>query len=339
MLALIAEVDRRKAFRDEGYSSMYRYCVEKLCMSEDVAYKRILTARASRRFPAILPAIANGRLSISTVALLRNHLDAARAGELLNAAAGRTRSEVELLIAQWFPKNDVPTTVHLLPAPEVSLAAVQNDVLILSDAPAQVVANMEGLPVPGRVTNSSETAGPVPATTAPTPPTAPAPQHRVAPLSPGRFELRLTISQKLHDKIRRAQELLGHAVPSGDIPQLLERALDELIARQETRQFAATDMPRKARGSRNPRYIPAPTRRAVWNRDGGQCSYVSDRGHRCEARNLLQYDHVIPVARGGSSTVDNVRLRCRAHNQLEAERLFGARFMEDKRGPNASAAN
>jgi hypothetical protein len=57
------------------------------------------------------------------------------------------------------------------------------------------------------------------------------PQRRVAPLSPGRFELRLTISQELHDKLKRAQELMGHSVPSGDIAQILERALDELIAR------------------------------------------------------------------------------------------------------------
>jgi Holliday junction resolvasome RuvABC DNA-binding subunit len=37
------------------------------------------------------------------------------------------------------------------------------------------------------------------------------------------------------------------------------------------------------------------------------------------------------VARGGESTASNVRLLCRAHNQFEAEQVFGQAFMEGKR--------
>ncbi len=48
-------------------------------------------------------------------------------------------------------------------------------------------------------------------------------------------------------------------------------------------------------------------------------------------RDGLEFDHIVPVARGGESTEDNLRLRCRAHNQLEAERTFGAGFMRRKR--------
>jgi len=45
----------------------------------------------------------------------------------------------------------------------------------------------------------------------------------------------------------------------------------------------------------------------------------------------MQFDHIDPVARGGEATVENIRLRCRAHNQYEAERVFGAGFMASKR--------
>ncbi|HWV88895.1 MAG TPA: HNH endonuclease signature motif containing protein, partial [Burkholderiales bacterium] len=54
-------------------------------------------------------------------------------------------------------------------------------------------------------------------------------------------------------------------------------------------------------------------------------------GHRCASRDYLEYDHVVPVARGGTATVENLRLRCRAHNQLEAERVYGREFMKHKR--------
>src|SRR6185503_15380725 len=262
MLALIAEVDRRGSFRGEGFSSMYRYCVEKLRMSEDVACKRILTARAARRFPAILPAIADGRLAISTVALLSTHLKTKHAEALLMDAVDKTRAEVELLIAARFPKEDVPTTLIPVAAAAAipAVAPTQSDVPNSASPPQsapEVVANAEALSAPGRITPPSPSQDPPS-------PASPAPQRRVAPLSPGRFELRLTISQQLHDKLRRAQELLSHSVPDGDIPQLLERALDELITKQERLKFAATDKPRAVRGSAsNSRHIPAAVKRKI----------------------------------------------------------------------------
>ena len=71
---------------------------------------------------------------------------------------------------------------------------------------------------------------------APGPGEAPAPRPKVAPLSPQRFLLQLTIGQSAHDKLRYAQALLGHQVPAGDVAEVLERALDALI---EARRAAA----------------------------------------------------------------------------------------------------
>jgi len=58
---------------------------------------------------------------------------------------------------------------------------------------------------------------------------------------------------------------------------------------------------------------------------------VSESGHRCEACRPLEFDHVIEVARGGDTSVENLRLRCRAHNQFAAEQTFGKEFMRHKR--------
>jgi hypothetical protein len=79
-------------------------------------------------------------------------------------------------------------------------------------------------------------------------------------------------------------------------------------------------------------------RREVWERDGHQCAFVGENGRRCEARRGLECDHITPVARGGESTVANVRLLCRAHNQFEADRVFGRVFMEGKRTREAETA-
>jgi 5-methylcytosine-specific restriction endonuclease McrA len=128
--------------------------------------------------------------------------------------------------------------------------------------------------------------------------------------------------------------LLGHAVPSGDIAQVFERGLDRLIEHLEKRVFAATARSRPRKGAVNNcrvRHIPAGVRREVWRRDGGRCTFVGNAGQRCPACTRLEFDHAEPVSRGGESTIANLRLRCRGHNQYAAERLFGAGFMDRKR--------
>jgi 5-methylcytosine-specific restriction endonuclease McrA len=71
------------------------------------------------------------------------------------------------------------------------------------------------------------------------------------------------------------------------------------------------------------RHIPTRTRDAVFARDKGRCTYVGSTGKRCDATHNLQIDHIVPFARGGTSTRDNLRLLCERHNKLEAERILG----------------
>src|SRR6478609_4473459 len=76
------------------------------------------------------------------------------------------------------------------------------------------------------------------------------------------------------------------------------------------------------------RHVPAAVARAVFQRDGRQCSYVAPDGRRCSARRCLELDHVDPWAVGGESTIENLRLRCRAHNQHYARQYFGKSRVE-----------
>ena len=313
VLAHIAEADDRKLYLSAAYPSMFAYCVGKLHLSEQAAFKRITAARLARRFPAIFSALAEGRLHLSALTLLAPHLIEDSAEELLAAAEHKSKSEVETLLAERFPKPDLLAWVAPMPTPSAELAPVQAD-----STPDQLS--------PGRVE-------------APFIPSAAGERPRVKPLSAQSFAVQFTLSRNAHEKLRRAQELLGHTSGGADIAQVFERALDLLIPALEKRKFAATDRPRRPapRSSENPRRLPARVRRAVWKRDQGRCTFVSESGHRCEARQGLQFDHVLEVARGGESSVANLRLLCPAHNQLEAERAFGSDFMRHKRIAAAEA--
>jgi hypothetical protein len=68
----------------------------------------------------------------------------------------------------------------------------------------------------------------------------------------------------------------------------------------------------------------------VYLRDDARCSFVAHDGRRCDARALLELDHAEPWARLGEAGVDNLRLRCRAHNQWHARECFGARHIDAK---------
>ena len=323
VLALLAEVDARRLYLPAGFPSMYAYCVGELHLCEQAAMKHIRAARTARRFPVIFSAVADGRLHLSAVVLLTPHLTSANAAELVAAAAYQTKAEVQQLLARRFPKPDVPALLEAIAPPPLLGSATDQ----LSPGTVEGVA--------ARLSPGTAIDGLAPAEVEVT-----MARGRVAPLSAERFALQVTIEKATHDKLRYAQALLSHQLPSGDIAQVVDRALDALIAELEKQKFAATARPRRhsCRSGLNPRYIPAHVKRAVWERDQGQCTFVGDTGRRCESRKFLEFDHVDPVARAGQATVQGLRLHCRGHNQLEAERTFGAGFMSAKREEARRAA-
>jgi hypothetical protein len=310
LVACIAEVDKRGLFRPAGYDSMYAYCVRELQLSGDAAYKRIGAARAALDYPSILDALAEGRLHLTAVVLLAPHLRPENAVELLKAAEHKTCGEIKLLLAERFPQPDLPTRIQAVSAPA---------------AQGELVSKPVGVTTAGRelVSKPVETQGPHP---------------KLDPLAPGRFALQATIPQRAHDKLRYAQALLGHAVPSGDMPEVLERAFDALVTQLEKQKLGVGARLRSGRASADPRYIPPDIRRQVWERDGARCAFIGEGGHRCGAEKRLEFHHDDPVAIGGEATVDKIQLRCRAHNQYEAECDFGAGFMAMKREAAREAA-
>jgi len=326
MLAHIAEVDARRLYRAAAHASMFSYCIHELHMSEETAYRRIRAGRAARRFPAIFDLVADGRLNVTAVVLLAPHLVSGNAGELLAAAVHKTRKDIELLLAERFPQPDVPTVLRRTadlsePTAIDASTPVDPNAVPLSCAQTEPLALAPVVP-----SNTPNVASPM----VPLVPTASSPA-RLAPLSAERYALQVTLSRTAHDHLREAQALLGHSVPSGDISGILERALGEMVERLRKQKFAETARPRSQDSAAHGRHIPAAIRRAVAARDGGKCTFVSARGKRCDETSRLEYDHAIPVALGGSTTVANLRLRCRAHNQYAAECVYGAGFMAGKR--------
>src|SRR4249920_2034590 len=98
-LADLGEFDARRLYRGEGYSSMHEYCVGRLGVTREAAFKRIRAARAVREFPALYDALDESRLYFSAIVTLAAHLRPDNVEELIAAAAGRNKSELERFLA------------------------------------------------------------------------------------------------------------------------------------------------------------------------------------------------------------------------------------------------
>jgi hypothetical protein len=317
LIAHLAIFDERDLYLAEGCSSMFTYCVDVLHLSEHAAYGRIEAARAARKYPIILNLLSDGSVNLTTVTLLAPHLTAENHLKLLTAAKHQRKRQVEELVAGVRPQPDVPSTIRRLPTPTNDPVV---DALIAGD----------GLGLDPRD-------APPPALPAPAANARPA---VVTPLAPERYKVQFTAHAGTHAKLRMAQELLRHQVPDGDLGQVIDRALTALLRDLMRQKFAATNRPRQSSSDRpgesssdqlpgagdsvsRSRHIAAEVRRAVWKRDGGQCAFVAHNGRRCGDRAFLEFHHVVPYSAGGEATLENIQLRCRAHNGFETELSFG----------------
>ena len=330
LLVHLAEVDTRQLYRQHAYSSMFEYCVEALHLSEAEAYLRIGAARTCRRFPRVLHMFAAGELHLSALKLLAPVLDAANCDELLTAARFKSKREVELLLAQRTPLPDVPSVIRKLPQSPLALEAAGGSSQTELPVGASTIAAAQGEPAvqPSPQQVAHEPAVPVRAAS------MPRQSPTLSPLGSDRYKVQLTASKQLHDKLRQAQDLMRHELPDGDIAQVLERALDLLIADRMKRRFGQTTKPRRARPTAAPkpdsRHIPNEVRRQALARDGARCTFVSQDGKRCQQRGWLQLHHEHPFARGGPPTLSNIRVLCGPHNRLHAERDYGRAFVQQR---------
>ncbi len=294
----LLEIDQRRLFLDQACRSLSCYCIERLGYSEDEAAKRVTAARAARRLPGLIAELRTGSLHLTGLCLLAQYLTPENYDELVIRARGRSKREIEELVAASFPRPDVPDRVCPVPAQTTALGLV--------NPPAEIRSGTD------LVTDHNH------------------PPARLQPLSASRWSVQFTASASLRDKIERARELLSHALPSGDLGDLFERALDELIARETKRRLGANKPRRRRALSPGSRHVPVEVARKIWERDGGQCTFVDEQGRRCSARRFLTIEHREPHALGGPPWVDNTCLLCASHNQQAARRVFGDEHIRAK---------
>ena len=323
----LAEFDTRRAWAEEGYGSLWDYLLRVLHLREGAAFRRIAAMRVLRRLPVVAEALRDGRLCLSTIAVLGPLLTEENVGELVARAAFLTKADVERLVVTLQPRTAPKDGLRLLPSKKAQPPETRTPV----DEPSTPAVSVA-------------TAPPLPAALQLAPPPS---RATLEPVTADTYSLRVTVDAALEKEIEELKALLSHKIPNGDLTAVVREAVQCALEKHRKRKGAAE--PSRKRKSpvvakpakktvhgRQP--IPAAVRREVWKRDEGRCTWRGPDGQRCGSTWKVELDHLRPAALGGSSTVENLRILCRAHNTLSAEHVFGRAHMELFRAASATRA-
>jgi hypothetical protein len=352
-LVALAEFDRKRHWLSLGYGSLFDFLHRELGLSKGAAFYRKAAVDLIHRFPEIVEPIRDGRLCLMSVAEVARVLTPENRSDVLPRFFRLSKREAQALAATLAPRESPPlrevvTTVRAaVAAPALSLARPASALSLELPSPAPSLAASPTLDL--------ETSSPAPQSAAvqpveparssvapvPAPPqaegasdagrsvaTAPAPACTTTsqPLTSDLSRLHVTVSRRFLAKLEKARAALSHSHPGASADEILEAGLDLLIERHEKRRGIVA-RPRNDAPASKPEHVPAHVKRAVWKRDGGRCQWKVDGGGICGSVHRLQLDHVVPRARGGASTVANLRILCAVHNDRAARQAYGDAWM------------
>jgi hypothetical protein len=350
-LIALADFDRRRGWELLGHANLFAFLHVELRLSKSAAFYRKSAAELLQGFPEVIEPLREGRLCLSTIAELTKVLTEKNRSVLVPRFFGLSAREAQELVAELQPR-EVPSTrmvvTKALDRPVPPPATHTQPLLTFAPESAPVSASTaDALPteVPlSRILTSDLANGGGGRLVAR--------RDEIVPLTADLRRVHFNLSKAVVKKLEAAREGLSHAIPGATTEQVLEAALDLLLEKQarargqvkrpRTELVAAPPTPAYAQvqasteppfaeplhrrtGSRES--IPAAVRRAVWQRDAGRCTWPLDSGGCCGSTHQLELDHVVPWAKEGEPTVENLRLVCHRHNVLAAKLAFGDRVM------------
>jgi 5-methylcytosine-specific restriction endonuclease McrA len=321
-LVALADFDRKRLWMDLGYTSLFQFLRAELHLSKAAAQYRKVAAELIQQVPAVADALRDGTLCFTTVIEVARVVTAENWQVLLPRFFSLSRRDAMELVAELQPHPAPPSrTVVTIPAPAPWLvAATVDEAAGLVPALAPATEGKRGSAIRGSPAELT-------IREAPAPPLRPSRPAEVVPLDADERRLHLTVSKRFLAKLAAATDALGHSHAAASEAEILEAGLDLLLA-QAAKRNGLVERPQKTPRSAKPDHVPATVKRAVYLRDSGRCQYRLASGEVCGCTRRLQYDHVIPRALGGPSTVDNVRLVCAPHNLLAARLALGDEVMD-----------
>ena len=337
-LVALANFGRRKSWLELGYSSLFYFLHRELGLSTGAAHYRKTAAELMQKFPQIIDPLRDGRLCITSIVQLARVLTPENCQDVLPKFFQRSKREAMAVAAELQPAIGAPhrEVVTVFRADSLSLlasAAATTKFDSRTEAafqPVETSASTSGA-VPGSASNETE---PPPTSAV----TTPVRRDSSEPLTAELSRLHITVSRRFLEKLEAARDALSHARRGANAEAVLETGLD-LVLKQHAKRKGLVSKPRKNASPAKVSTVTAAVKREVWTRDGGRCQWPLESGGICGSTLRVEFDHSVARALGGSSSLKNMRLLCRVHNDIAARQTFGDYWMNQfTRNPRDAAS-
>ncbi len=272
---ILKDVEQSRTHKALDKSSVHAYAVEILGFTDAVAYSFIAVARKSREVPEIL----ESGLSVFVLNRMVSTLKPENAAELILFAQTHSSRELERELDRRNPRSKC------------------EKVKFISEECVEISAHVSG--------EFLEKLKRVEALRA----------QKNQPIGVGcALEAALEEYLRKHDpvqKAERAQDRKAREQRSKMPKAALKKNAEEI--QQQNDHLAK---PEELCARRAPKRVPltAAQKHAVFARDSGQCTHLSENGKRCGSDQWIQIHHILEVAHGGENDPENLTTLCSFHH-------------------------
>jgi hypothetical protein len=332
ILHLLAEVERRRLY-SKDHPSLYEYCVKVLKYSAASAQRRIDSMRAMKLIPELEQKIITGELNLSSISQAQSFFrQEAKIGKSYSIQA---KKEVLGKLENKSSKECIKELITISPQ---SIPQEKRRELTIDKTELKVVLNKDLISKLDKIKALMSHKNPNMTDQELIEVMAKFTLEKIDPEEKiKRSEIRkqkknhkqnsnhsghndrvnapiLPIAEVNQIKVKSSEKVILETSPAGLRPE------GASLKNQQPRKGVSE---RRQNFNQNPRYIPATIKQAVYTRDKGRCTHPN-----CNSKKFLEYDHIKPVAMGGKTTTQNLRLLCRTHNQRAAINKFGFQKMQ-----------
>ncbi|WP_415061509.1 HNH endonuclease [Bdellovibrio sp.] len=323
VLLHINEMESRRLYADLGYDGMYSYLTKGLGYSESSAYRRLQSARLLIQIPAIADKLESGSLNLSQLTQVQKCLKEeirTSGGKPSNVNTQRILKEIEnkntfetqkILTLQFNqppqksqmikPQADDSVRLEITFSGEDYTELQKAKELLSHICPngswSEIIVTLAKKFNKAKVGSTKENS-----------------TQSFAAKKTNRFE-EINRQCKI-DKGRKIEIIEKIEKINAD-----ERICDEAKIANEPKVNNETKSLAKVVPTMKRQYISLNIRRELFIRADHRCQFKSRNGKTCGSTYQLQIDHIFPKALGGVDHPQNLRVLCRSHNLLMAERF------------------
>lgn len=321
-LVALAAFDERRLWMKLGHASLFTFLHRDLGLSKGASHFRKVAAELIQRYPEVVEPLRDGRLCITSVVELARVITPDNRADVLPRFFHASKQEAKAVAAEICPVESLP----------------RREVVTSVSAPSDRAVSFPFVPSTAPAAYGPAAARQVDAEVRPVELAVPVPPARVRatqvePLTAEARRLHVTVSRRFLEKLEVARDAISHSHPGADVETILEAGLDLLLERAAKRKGLVkrprpAPVPTAAAEEADPRHVPAAVRREVFLRDEGKCQWPMAGGGICGSTHRVEFDHIVPVGRGGKATASGGRVLCAFHNQLAAREVYGDEWMD-----------